>query len=112
LAASVLGLGASLAYYFLPEDGIDGSLGAALVIASTALMLLASAAIALGFARGWIRGLLVALILLDILGTGLAAYMLEASALIACMALAFVAWLYAVFAGAPPRPLADARAVS
>ncbi len=112
LAASVLGLAASLAYYFTPEDGIDGSLGAALVIGSTALMTLASAAIAFGFAGGWLKGVLAALILLDILGSGFAAYMLEANVLIACMALALVAWLYVVLVGPPRRPLADARAVS
>jgi hypothetical protein len=112
LAASVLGLAASLGYYFAPEDGIDGSLGAALVIGSTALMLIAAAAIAFGYARGWIKGLLAALILLDIIGTGLAAYMLEANVLIASMALALIAWLYAVLAGPPRRPLADAQVVS
>jgi hypothetical protein len=112
LGASALGLAASLAYYFAPEDGIDGSLGAGLVIGSTALMVIASAAIALGFARGAIRGVLAALILLDILGSGFAAYMLEANGLIASMALALIAWLYAVFAGDRRRPFADARAAS
>jgi hypothetical protein len=112
LVVSAFGLAASLAYYLAPEDGIDGSLGAALVIGTTALMLMACAAIVLGFARGAIKGVLAALILLDIIGTGFAAYMLEANGLIACMALALISWIYAVFAGDRRRPFTDARAAS
>lgn len=112
VAVSLLGLAASLVYYFLPEDGINGSAGAAVVIASTALMLLAAAAIAAGFARGWVKGVLAALILLDILGTGFAAYMLEANVLLAIMALALIAWLFAVFAGGGRRQPVSVEAVS
>ena len=112
VAVSVLGLAASLAYYFVPENGVNGSLGVAIVIGSTALMFIASAAIAAGLAPGWIKRVLAVLILLDIIGTGLAAYMLEANVLIGFMALAFIAWLYDVLAGGRRRPLAEARAVS
>jgi len=112
VAVSGLGLAASVAYYFLPEDGIDGSLGVAIVIASTALMLIASAAIAVGLTRGWVKRVLAALILLDVIGTGFAAYMLEASVLIALMALALIVWLYAVLAGDRTTHLASVEAAS
>jgi hypothetical protein len=112
VAVSVLGLAASLVYYFLPEDGINGSLGVAIVIGSTALMMIASAAIAARFARGWFKWVLAVLILLDILGTGFAAYMLDAYVLLGFMAFAFLVWLFAAFAGPPARQLASAEAAS
>lgn len=109
VTVSALGLGVAVAYYFVPEDGIDGSLGVLLVVASTALMLIAGAAIALGFARARARGILAGLILLDIVGTGLAAYMLEAHVLIALMALALVSWPLTMLRA---RPFYGVEAVS
>ena len=96
VAAAALSLAVSLVDYFLPENGIDGSLGVLIVVGSTLLMLLASAAVALGYVHGALRGLLVVLILLDILGSGFASYMLEADALMALFAFALVAWLFVV----------------
>ena len=76
--ASLLALALSIFNYFWTGNGIHGTPGALLVIVSSALML--AAAIFLHVARliaGWLRGTLLALILLDIIGTALAAYMLE-----------------------------------
>lgn len=98
-AVSVLGVAVSVFNYFWTGNGIHGSLGALLVIGSTALMALASGAIAVGVARGWIRSLLIALIFLDILGAGFAAYMLEAEILLGLMVLALLAWILNAFAG-------------
>ena len=108
---SALGLIASLLYYFLPHTGVDGALGVLIVIVSTALMLAASAALALWALRGAARGVLLALILLDILGTGLAAYMLEADYLLALMALALIAWAFELFARPRPRPSVPVEAM-
>ena len=102
-AAAALGLAISVFDYFWPDNGIHGSLGVLIVIGSTALMAIAAAAIASGLARGWLRAILAALILLDILGTGFAAYMLEAEILFGLMVLALIVWLAGVFAPATPR---------
>ncbi len=110
VAVSLLALAVSVLDYFLPENGIDGSLGVLLVIGSTLLLTLASAATAFRLARGGMKALLVVLILLDILGTGFAAYMLEAEILLGLMALAFVAWLFGVFVeGRQPAQIAASR---
>jgi glycerol-3-phosphate acyltransferase PlsY len=97
VAVSALGLAVSVFNYFWTGNGIHGSLGALIVIGSTLLMALASAAIAVGFARGWVRSVLAVLILLDILGTGFAAYMLEAQILLGLMILALIAWPFSAF---------------
>ena len=110
-AAAGLGLAVCIFNYFWTGNGIHGSLGALIVIGSTLLMALASAAIALGVAVGRLSVVLAALIFLDILGTGFAAYMLEAQVLFGLMILALLAWLWAVFTvGRPPekRIVADA----
>ena len=112
-AVAALGLAASIAYYFWPEDGVEGSLGVEIVIVSTILMTIAAAAVAAGAARRGLRTTLDALILLDILGTGFAAYMLEAEILLGLMVLALVVWLFAAFARATPsRQIASAEAAS
>jgi glycerol-3-phosphate acyltransferase PlsY len=96
-AVSTLGLAVSVFNYFWTGNGIHGSLGVLIVIGSTLLMALASAAIAVGFARGWVRSVLTILIVLDILGTGFAAYMLEAQILLGLMILALIAWAFSAF---------------
>lgn len=101
-AVSTLGLAVSVFNYFWTGTGIHGSLGALIVIGSTLLMAIASAAIAVGFARGWVRSVLAVLIVLDILGTGFAAYMLEAQILFGLMILALIAWLFSAFSDRRP----------
>jgi quinoprotein glucose dehydrogenase len=101
---SALGVAMSIFNYFWTGNGIHGSLGALIVIGSTVLMAIAAAAIAFGVASGWVRSVLAVLILLDILGTGFAAYMLDAWVLVGLMVLAFIAWLVSAFAdGRPSR---------
>jgi hypothetical protein len=55
-----------------------------------------------GMGRG-LRGTLIALIALDILGTGLAAYFLEAAWLIVAMAVALIGWLLNLVSGPRSR---------
>jgi hypothetical protein len=75
--------------YFWHGNGIHGTGGALIVIVSTALVL--AGAFVLGRlperARG-MRILLLVLLVVDILGTALAAYLLEAYALLALVVLA------------------------
>jgi hypothetical protein len=89
------------AYNYLTRGtGIDHTLGALLVIISSALILLASLVIALApGAPRWLRGVLIVLLLLGVLGTALAAYFLEAWALVGLMALALIGWLVQLGSG-------------
>ncbi len=90
---SFLALVDSLFNYFWTGNGIHGSEGALLVIVATLLMMLAAGLIAARWISGWLRGLFEFLILLDFLGTALAAYFLEAWILLALVILAFIAWI-------------------
>lgn len=112
--AAAIGLIVSAFAYFHLGSGIDHTAGALLVIVSTILLAGAGAALALtGGAAGWWRGLLLVLTLLDVLGTGLAAWFLHAWLLLALMVLALVGWLMAAFAGGSAQAAAprSARAV-
>jgi len=103
LVAALIGLAIAIFNYVAPGNGIHGTAGALLVVISTLLMVLAAGALALWTLPGWLRGTLLTLILLDILGTGFAAYMLEAWWLIAAMALALFGWLVRIAADPVPR---------
>jgi len=102
--ASVVGLGASIAYFLWPGDGIAGTPGVILVMVTLALMVLASLALSIWPAMArWLRGVLLFLILLDIVGTGFAGYMLEAWWIVGAMAVALIAWIVHVAADPAPR---------
>lgn len=90
---SLLALIDSLFNYFWAGNGIHGSEGALLVIVSTLLMTLAAGLIVNRWISGWVRGLFEFLILLDFLGTALAAYFLEAWIVLGLVIVAFVAWI-------------------
>jgi hypothetical protein len=92
------GLCLSVFDYFF-GNGIDQTSGVLLVIVSTALMLVASFVLALGRAGAfWFRFIRIA-ILLDLIGTGLAAYLLEAHLLLATMVLGLIGWIVHFAAG-------------
>lgn len=99
LAISLAGLITAAFNTFDEGNGIAHSLGAYLVLVSTALLLVASLLIALfrGMPR-WVSGILLFLILLDLLGTGAAAYFLLAYGLLALMGAGLIAWLIHLFA--------------
>jgi len=63
------------------------------VVVSTLLMAVAAWLTGAHIVHGWLRTLLVALLVLDFIGTGLAAYLLEAWILLALDIAATVAWL-------------------
>lgn len=99
LAISVIALILAAVATFNEGNGIAYTPGTYLVLISTALLLLGSLLLAL--ARGmprWLGGLVAFLILLDLLGTGLAAYLLQAEWLLGCMGVGLVAWLVHVIA--------------
>jgi hypothetical protein len=101
---ALLALALSIFNYFWSGNGIHGSAGALLVIVSSALML--GAAIFLHVApliAGWLGATLLTLIALDIAGTALAAYMLEAYGLLAVMAVALIGWVVHLIHDFAPR---------
>jgi len=87
VAASLLGLVIACYDFVTPGTGIDHSGGVELIIISTTLMLGAAAAVAL-MGSGLQAGILIFLIVLDIAGTGTAAWFLESWLMMAAMALA------------------------
>jgi hypothetical protein len=102
---ALLALIDSLFNYFWTGNGIHGSEGALLVIVSTLLMTLAAGAFGSGWVRGCLKTVLEVLIVLDFLGTALAAYFLEAWILLALMVLGFIAWV--IHLTRPSRPVAS-----
>ena len=79
--------------YFWTGNGIHGTEGALLVVISTLLMAVAAALIGLRVVHGWLSTVLSILLVLDFIGTGLAAYLLEALILLGLDILAAIAWL-------------------
>ncbi|MDQ6684471.1 MAG: hypothetical protein M3Z16_05025, partial [Pseudomonadota bacterium] len=76
LLAALIGLGIALFNYLWSDNGIHGTGGALLVVASTVVMLLVAGALlrwATSMPR-WLRAALLFLLLVDIVGTGFAAY--------------------------------------
>ena len=79
--------------YFWTGNGIHGTEGALVVVISTLLMAVAAALIGMRVVRGWLSTVLSILLVLDFIGTGLAAYLLEAWILLGLDILAAIAWL-------------------
>jgi hypothetical protein len=106
--AAAAGLVLSLVNYFM-DEGIGYSAGALLVVVSTFLVLVAALLLALEMVGArWLRIVFDVLLFLGIVGTGLAAWFLDAGPLIAFMIAALIGWLAYVLAGSGPgaRPLA------
>jgi quinoprotein glucose dehydrogenase len=89
-AATALGLIVSIFNYFWTGNGIHGTEGALLVVVSTLLQLIAAVWLLRGTLHGGLKWLFEALILLDLAGTALAAYLLEAWILLAIAAIGFL----------------------
>jgi quinoprotein glucose dehydrogenase len=92
--AALIGLVVAVFDYFYSGNGIHGTGGVLLVIGSTLVMLVLACALAYwpAMSRGG-RGVLLFLLIVDIAGTALAAYLLLAWWLLAAMVLAFIGWL-------------------
>jgi quinoprotein glucose dehydrogenase len=91
--ATLLALIDSIFNYFWTDNGIHGTPGALLVIVSAALQLIATLLIYFRVVRGGWMVLFEVLIFLDLIGTGLAANLLEAWILLALTVIAFIGWL-------------------
>ncbi len=94
---------AALIYYLWRGDGIAGTPGALLVLGSTALLALASAAMATALDRHWaVKEFLMVATFLDVVGTLFAAWLLEAHWIVGLMILAAIGWIVHIIFDAPP----------
>jgi hypothetical protein len=108
-AAALASLIVAAVNAFHKGNGIAFSGGAILVLVSTALLFIASLVVLFSpYRPKWLLGILAVLMLLDLLGTGFAAYFLDAFLLVALMVVGFVGWL--VNLAAPGGRKAPARA--
>ncbi|GHA94013.1 hypothetical protein [Modicisalibacter luteus] len=99
LAISIVALIVAAINTFNVGNGIAYTPGTYLVLFSTAMLVIGSLLIT--FVRSmprWLSGLIAFLLLIDLLGTGLASYLLEATILVWLMVAGLVAWLIHVFA--------------
>lgn len=101
--AAAAGFMVALVDYLVRGSGIDHTGGALLVTLSSAVLFILGVALARGSVKrqAW-RVLLIVLAIIDVLGTGVAAYFLHAWWLLAFMALAVIGW--AVLSFAPDEP--------
>ena len=90
--ASAFGAALSLYNDLTSGTSIDHTYGALPVVASSTLVMLASLVLAHASVRRWLRGTLLALLMLGVVGTGTAAYFLESYVLLALMVLALFGW--------------------
>ena len=91
--AGILGAAVSLYNYVSPESGIAGSLGAMLVIASSALLVLFGMVMGADRLRGRsLRVVIGVACLLIVLGTAFAGYLLESRTLVVLMLVALAGW--------------------
>jgi quinoprotein glucose dehydrogenase len=108
LVAAAAGLAIAIFNYFWHGNGIHGTPGALLVVVSSALMVGATCALLFAELGRGLHATLVVLIALDILGTGFAAYLLEANWLLAATAGALLGWImHLVSDRAPHRSAGD-----
>lgn len=98
-AGAGLALLASVHNDVVRSSGIAHSYGALAVVISSALVLVGALALTLLFSPRWLRGIILGLLMLGIVGTGCAAYFLEADVLLALMVLTLFGWIVRVFSG-------------
>src|SRR5438477_12859515 len=96
--AAILGVAVSVFNYSSPDSGINGTPGVILVIVSSAILFLFGLILA---GTRWkstgLRGFIMIAALLDIAGTGFAAYLLHSQALVILMVVALVGWVIQLF---------------
>ncbi|HEY8950397.1 MAG TPA: hypothetical protein VIM56_16040 [Rhizomicrobium sp.] len=100
-AAAAVGFVICLVDYFTPHGAIAHQWGTLLVLISTALMVWASGWIGFGAMPHWLLTLFRVLLILDILGTAVCAYFLESTALLVCMIVALIGWIWHLASDVP-----------
>ena len=108
--AALVAICLSIGYYVTTGDGIAHTAGVMLVIISSILIFAASTVVLLDRKqRRWLRVVLDILMYLGVIGTALAAYMLEAHWLLATMAVAFIALIVSDIAGPGDRQISNTK---
>jgi hypothetical protein len=102
IAAAALGFLVALYDFFLAW-GISYSIGSGIVVFSTAIMTVAALVIVLVRPARWVRIVLGIGLVLDFLGTALAAYFLDSYLLTVLSLIAGLGWLIFVLSPAPVR---------
>lgn len=102
LICALAGLVLAVIATFNDGNGIAQTPGAYLVFLTTALLVVGALLLALARnAPRWLRGIIALLVLLDLLGSAFAAYLLEAYWLAGFMVAGLVAWLIHLFTATP-----------
>lgn len=93
-AAALAGTLVSVVNYFMPDNGIAGTPGALLVVASTALLVVVGFVLRRASPRaGGLSRMLRVIAMVLIAGTAWAAWLLEAPTLVAIMGVAALGWV-------------------
>ncbi len=90
--AGVLGAAAAIYDFYNVSTGLDGTGGVELVIVSSLLMVFGALTVIM-LGQGFVAGTFVFLLLLDVIGSGVAGYFLESPLIMAAMVLAALGWL-------------------
>jgi hypothetical protein len=110
LIGSAGSLIASLIYYFWRGDGIAYTVGAGIVIGASAVMLIATLVMAIAVRRPWgLSAFLNIGTCVGVLGTGFAAWMLEANWVLGLMCLVGLGWLIHVILDPRAEPVAPSN---
>ena len=96
--AGAFGAGAAIYDFYSVSTGLDGTGGVELVIVSSLLMVF-GALMVIMLGRGFLASIFVFLLLLDVIGTGVAGYFLESPLIMAVTVLAALGWLLHVGSG-------------
>jgi hypothetical protein len=92
LLAGALSAAAAIYDFYNVASGIDDTGGVELVIASSLLMVFGALMVII-LRRGFLAGVFLFLLLLDVIGTGVAAYFLESGLIMVAMAAGALGWI-------------------
>lgn len=84
-------------YNYMADPGIHGTLGAGLALFGCVALAFAGLLLLLTPLPGWVRGVFRVLIVLGLIGTGLAAWFLHAWAVFVLIVVAAVAFVFSFF---------------
>lgn len=102
--SALIGFCVAIYNYNAADNGISGTPGALLVVASTVALLVAGFILGRDMGGRALHVVLALLALLGILGTGFAAWLLESNVLIALMAVCLLGWFIRLFRARPAYP--------
>lgn len=101
IAGAIIGTAVSVYNYLAPDNGINGTPGVLLVIASTFILFGFGLILRANKGGAFFRTFIVVSALLNIAGTAFAAYLLESRMLLGLMVVCLLGWLLYLFT---PRP--------